>query len=213
MIHRQNHEVACHGLTHTLVYQQTPDEFKSETLQAKQLLEDLIGSPVQGYRAASYSITRRSFWALDVLVEAGFAYDSSIFPVRHDLYGVPNSETRPHRLETSRGSQIVEFPPTTVRMFGTNLPVGGGGYFRLYPYWLTRYLLSRLNRKRGESFVFYVHPWEIDADQPRVDVGWRSRFRHYSNLDKTEERLRQLLKDFKFTTVRTVLQGLGLLRS
>jgi polysaccharide deacetylase family protein (PEP-CTERM system associated) len=210
-IHQRGHEVASHGLSHTLIYEQTPEEFESETIKSKQILEQLIGAPVWGYRAASYSITKQSLWALDIIVAAGFRYDSSIFPVRHDLYGIPDSRPTPHTLRTGSGAEIVEFPPTTIRLFGNNFPVGGGGYFRLYPYWLTRYLLNRINVADNASFIFYLHPWEIDPDQPRVQASLVSRFRHYLNLHRTEMRLGMLLRDFRFGTVTDVLKSAGFL--
>ena len=208
-IQRRGHEVACHGYSHKLVYEQTPEEFRAETLRSKGLLEDIIGQPVDGYRAASYSITARSRWALDILVEAGFVYDSSIFPVRHDLYGMPGAERFPHRLETDKGASIVEFPPSTARVLGQNLPAAGGGYFRLYPYSLSRWLINRVNESEGQPAVFYLHPWEVDPEQPRVQAGWKSRFRHYNNLHKCEQRLRRLLGEFRFGTVREVLETRG----
>ena len=208
-IQRRGHEVACHGYSHKLVYEQTPEEFRAETLRSKGLLEDIIGQPVDGYRAASHSITARSRWALDILVEAGFVYDSSIFPVRHDLYGMPGAERFPHRLETDKGASIVEFPPSTARVLGQNLPAAGGGYFRLYPYSLSRWLINRVNESEGQPAVFYLHPWEVDPEQPRVQAGWKSRFRHYNNLHKCEQRLRRLLGEFRFGTVREVLETRG----
>lgn len=209
-IAQRGHEVACHGYSHQLVYNQKPDVFREETLRSKALLEDIIAEPVYGYRAASYSITNRSLWALDTLAEAGFEYDSSIFPVRHDRYGIPDAPEEPHQLTTPNGSSLIEFPLSTAHVLGYRLPVAGGGYFRLYPYWLTRMGLSQVNR-RGMPFIFYLHPWEVDPDQPRVEAGWLSRFRHYNNLDKCESRLRQLVQDFEFTTAREVLSGRGLL--
>ncbi|NGX17080.1 XrtA system polysaccharide deacetylase [Wenzhouxiangella sp. XN24] len=206
-IERRGHEVACHGYSHQLVYQQTPAEFREETLRSKQLLEDITGAAVIGYRAASYSITAKSRWALDILVEAGFAYDSSIFPVRHDLYGMPGAQRFPHVLETDAGASIVEFPPSTARVLGQNVPAAGGGYFRLYPYSLSRWLIRRINQDERQPTVFYLHPWEVDPDQPRVNASWRSRFRHYNNLDRCEERLRRLLNDFEMTTCIQVLKA------
>jgi polysaccharide deacetylase family protein (PEP-CTERM system associated) len=166
--------------------------------------------PVVGYRAASYSVTAASRWAMDIIAEAGFRYDSSIVPVHHDLYGMPAADAAPHRLVTERGSSIVEFPPTTYAVLGRRIPVAGGGYFRLYPYGLTRFFLGRINRVERRPFIFYLHPWEIDPGQPRVRSNWRSRFRHYTNLDKTEGRLRRLLSDFEFDTVHNVIRRLGL---
>ncbi len=207
----QGHEIACHGFSHRLVYDQPPEEFREETLRSKTVLEDLTGSAVLGYRAASYSIVRRSLWALDVLVELGFAYDSSIFPVRHDRYGIPDAERMPHRLATPGGRTIVEWPLATARVFGARLPVSGGGYFRLLPYWLTRWGLNSINRREGRPFIFYLHPWEIDPGQPRVSASRLSRFRHYTNLHKCEDRLRRLLREFRFGTARDGLASLGLL--
>jgi polysaccharide deacetylase family protein (PEP-CTERM system associated) len=210
-IHRRGHEVACHGYSHKLVYEQSPEEFREETIRSKDILEDLIGQPVDGYRAASYSITPKSRWALDILVEAGFAYDSSVFPVRHDLYGMPGAQRFPHVLKTDGGASLVEFPPSTAQVFGQSVPAAGGGYFRLYPYAVSRWLIRRVNNGEGKPAVFYLHPWEIDTEQPRIETHWRSRFRHYNNLDKCEDRLRRLLGDFHMTTCREVLSAQGLL--
>lgn len=208
-IHGRGHEVACHGHSHRLIYTQTPEEFREETFRSKAVLEDLIAESVNGYRAASYSITSRSLWAVETLVEAGFEYDSSIVRTRHDLYGIPNALAVPYELITEDGETILEFPPTTYNFLGYDVPVGGGGYFRLYPYGLTRALLRRASAAQRSPFIFYLHPWEIDPDQPRVNTKLRSRFRHYLNLDKTETRLRRLLRDFDFATVREVLEPLG----
>jgi len=207
------HEVACHGYSHQLIYRQSPEVFAEETRRAKILLEDLTGLPVIGYRAASFSITPRSRWALDTLIELGFAYDSSIFPVRHDRYGMPGAARAPGFVQAPSGGRIAEFPMSTAR-FGTfRVPVSGGGYFRLLPYWLTHRGLRSINEREGMPFTFYLHPWEIDVEQPRVKVGLLSRFRHYTNLHKCEGRLRQLLADFRFSTMSKVLKGRGLLSS
>lgn len=204
------HEIACHGYSHRLVYEQTPAAFREETLRSKALLEDQAQVPVLGYRAASYSITRRSLWALDTLVETGFVYDSSIFPVRHDLYGIPDAPRAPHLIPRESGA-LIEFPPSTVQLPGTRLPVAGGGYFRIFPYGVTRWAVRRINRE-GLPFIFYLHPWEVDPAQPRVRVGWRSRFRHYTNLDQSEARLRRLVGEFRFASAREVLAAQGWLR-
>ena len=204
------HEVACHGYSHRLVYEQSPAEFRAETLRAKALLEDQAGQAVVGYRAASYSVTAASLWALDILAEAGFGYDSSIFPVRHDRYGIPGFERWPHVLRTPAGHPLVEFPLTTWRIAGVDVPIAGGGYFRLYPYALTRAGLGAVNRRDGQAFVFYLHPWEIDPGQPRVRASRLSTFRHYNNLDRCEARLERLLGDFAFDRVDRVLAGRGL---
>jgi polysaccharide deacetylase family protein (PEP-CTERM system associated) len=205
-IHAAGHEIACHGLTHELVYRQTPAVFREETQQSKAMLEDLIGVPVDGYRAASYSITRESLWALDILCELGFRYDSSIFPIAHDRYGIPGASTRPGKIVTPSGASIVEFPLSTKQLFGMRVPVAGGGYFRLLPYWFTRWALASVNERDSMPFVFYLHPWEVDPEQPRFNASWFSRFRHYNNLDVCEARLRSLLADFRFSTMRDVLR-------
>lgn len=198
------HEIACHGYSHQLIYNQSRDIFREETIRSKSILEDLVQRPVLGYRAASYSITDSSRWALDILIEAGFIYDSSIFPVRHDRYGIPDATEYPHTLETLSGDSIVEFPLSTASIFGVKLPVAGGGYFRLYPYSVTKAGLLQVNRS-NYPFIFYLHPWEIDPEQPRINTSLLSRFRHYNNLDKCEARLQRLLADFEFCTVFEVL--------
>lgn len=204
------HEIACHGYSHELVYRQSPETFREETRRAKALLEDCAQTDVLGYRAASYSITPKSRWALDILCEEGFHYDSSIFPIRHDIYGMELDELGPHRLTTDNGNSIVEFPISVVNLMGANMPASGGGYFRLYPYALSKYALTRVNRER--PFVFYLHPWEVDPDQPRFDVSWKSRFRHYNNLGKCHGRLSRLLDDFSFTTIRDVIHAMDLFK-
>jgi len=206
----QGHEVASHGYSHQLIYNQTPDVFKEETRRSKVILEDILGAPVTGYRAASYSITNQSRWALDILAEQGFTWDSSIFPVHHDRYGMPGTPRWPHRLTTDKGYELAEFPLSTFKLPGYTLPIAGGGYFRLFPYWFSRYGLGSINRQ-GRPFVFYLHPWEVDPDQPRLDVKWFSRFRHYNNLDVCEQRLARLLSDFRFTTMSQVLESEGVL--
>jgi polysaccharide deacetylase family protein (PEP-CTERM system associated) len=210
-IHDRGHEVASHGMSHLLVYNQTPQEFASETIESKKLLEDITGAPVLGYRASTYSITRRSLWALDILHEAGFLYDSSIFPIRHDMYGIPDAPREPGHIDTPKGASIVEFPMSTAPMFGFTLPVSGGGYFRLLPYWLTNAGLRKLNDRMDRPFIFYLHPWEVDPAQPRVQTGFKSRLRHYTNLDRTEGRLKRLIGEFRFAPVRDVLRGRNLL--
>jgi polysaccharide deacetylase family protein (PEP-CTERM system associated) len=207
------HEVACHGYSHELIYRQTPAVFLEETRRAKSLLEDLTGLPVTGYRAASFSITPRSRWALDTLIELGFAYDSSIFPVRHDRYGMPGAAREPGFVHAPSGARIAEFPMSTAKFGSMRIPVSGGGYFRLLPYWLTSGGLRSINERENMPFTFYLHPWEIDVDQPRVRVKLLSRFRHYTNISKCEARLHRLLGDFRFTTMSKVLKARGLLSS
>jgi len=203
-IQKAGHEIASHGYSHQLVYNQTPDVFRDETRRSKQILEDITGEPVTGYRAASYSITAQSRWALDILCEEGFTWDSSIFPVHHDRYGMPGTPHEPYRLEAPGGGTLIEFPLSTCPVGNYRLPIAGGGYFRLYPYWLSRWGLGKINRA-GQSFIFYLHPWEIDTGQPRLDVKALSRFRHYNNLDKCMGRLERLLGDFRFGSVSEVL--------
>ena len=198
------HEIASHGYAHRLIYDQTPSAFRDDVRRAKRLLEDAGGRKVVGYRAPSYSITPRSLWALDVLLEEGYQYDSSIFPIRHDRYGIPVSERKPYFIERSRGT-LVEVPGSTTRVGPLNLPVAGGGYFRILPYWWTRWGIARVNEREGRPAIFYLHPWEIDPEQPRLQAGRLSRFRHYRNLEDTEARLRQLLTDFKFDAMEAVV--------
>jgi polysaccharide deacetylase family protein (PEP-CTERM system associated) len=194
------HEIASHGYSHQLIYEQSPAVFREETHRSRAILEDLAQRPVTSYRAASYSITPESLWALDILYDEGFRTDSSIFPIRHDRYGLTGGPHDPHYLALPGGGRLLEFPISTVRALGITLPVSGGGYFRLYPYGLSRSLARRLNGA-GRPFVFYLHPWEIDPDQPRIDASALSRFRHYNNLAKTRPRLERLLNDFRFGTV------------
>jgi len=208
-IYKRGHEVACHGYSHQLIYNQSRSEFKEETLRAKQILEEITGSAVIGYRAASYSITKNSLWALEILAESGFKYDSSIFPIVHDRYGIPTAPREPHIIKMKNELSIIEFPLSTYKILGMRLPVSGGGYFRLYPYQFTRHALKTINRQNN-LFVFYLHPWEIDPQQPKIRASRLSRFRHYKNLEKCESRLRQLLKDFKFTTMKSLLDELFL---
>ena len=205
------HEVACHGQSHELVYRQAPAVFREETLRSKARLEELTGLPVRGYRAASYSITRESLWALDVILDAGFEYDSSVFPIRHDVYGLPGARLRPGRIAAPSGRTLVEFPLSVAEVLGLRLPVAGGGYFRLLPYAVTRAGLRRVNRKAQSPFVFYLHPWEVDPGQPRIAAPLKSRLRHYTNLDVCEARLVRLLSEFRFGRMDRVLAELDLL--
>jgi len=206
----RGHEIACHGYSHRLIYEQTPDDFRAETTKAKSILEDLIDDPVLGYRAATYSITEKSLWALDILWDAGFTYDSSIFPILHDRYGIPTAPTEPHRLETPNGKSIIEFPLSTLSLTRLKLPVAGGGYFRLYPYVFSRWALKRINQG-GQPFIFYLHPWELDPNQPHVNASSMNTFRHYNNLRKFQPRLRRLLSDFQFDRTDNALKRLDLL--
>jgi polysaccharide deacetylase family protein (PEP-CTERM system associated) len=200
----RGHEIACHGFSHQLIYGQSQQAFTEETHRAKALLEDQAQVPVHGYRAASFSITAESRWALDVLADCGFAYDSSMYPVRHDLYGTAVASRGPHRIVTPNGKPLIEFPMSARSIMGMTVPASGGGYFRLYPYALSAYLLRAVNAD-AEPFVFYMHPWEIDPGQPRIRASLKSRIRHYVNLDRCEAKLRILLRDFRFTSMAQVL--------
>jgi polysaccharide deacetylase family protein (PEP-CTERM system associated) len=204
-IHRAGHEIGSHSYWHRLIYTLTPDEFRNDLRLSKSVLEDIIGEPVRAYRAPSFSITRRSLWALDILAEEGFTCDSSIYPIYHDRYGIPNAQRRLHQIETPSGP-LWEFPPSVVRLGRMNLPVSGGGYFRLYPLTWTTRSLRRINR-RQQPFMFYIHPWEIDPDQPRLQAGSRlSRARHYVNLGRTEHKLSRLLTQFRFSRMADCIQ-------
>jgi polysaccharide deacetylase family protein (PEP-CTERM system associated) len=201
-IHQQGHEIASHGYSHQLIYKQDPKVFREETAKSKQILEDLIQQPITGYRAASYSITRNSLWALETLAELGFTWDSSIFPTRHDNYGIPGSPEEPYKIGTRQGKILTEFPLTTAKVLGQSIPAAGGGYFRQYPYFVSRWLFEIASLNQTKPQIFYLHPWEIDPDQPRVpNASWFSNFRHYTNLHRCLPRLERMLTDFKFGTI------------
>jgi polysaccharide deacetylase family protein (PEP-CTERM system associated) len=203
-IDKGGHELASHGYAHGLVYAASADDFRSDIRRARTAIESAAGVRVTGYRAPSYSITRKSLWALDVLIEEGYSYDASIYPIHHDRYGIPGWRRHPHRIDGAAGS-IWELPGSTVTCAGLNLPIGGGGYFRLLPYGWTASGIRRLNRVEGQPAIFYLHPWEFDPDQPRMPSGPLTSFRHYRNLDKTEDRLRRLLSEFRFGRIRDLL--------
>ncbi len=194
------HELAAHGYRHRLVYSLDPQEFRRDLRQSIDLIEQAGGQKIIGHRAPSFSITEKSLWALDIMQEEGVRYDSSVFPVRHPRYGIPDAPRAPYEIRPG----FWEFPMATFTVGATKIPVAGGAYFRLYPYPVTRWGLRRINRE-GKPLVMYLHPWEFDPQQPRFDVSLNVRLRHYSNLDKTERRLRRLCQDFQFTTVRDVL--------
>jgi polysaccharide deacetylase family protein (PEP-CTERM system associated) len=192
----QGHDVGCHSYMHRKIYDLTPDEFRRDTAKAKDVLEDITGRKINCYRAPSYSITKKSLWALDILEELGFEYDSSIFPIHHDNYGIPDA---PRFRYKQPDHNLIEYPISTAKILGRNIPVAGGGYFRLFPYWFTKMLLRKINLQEKEPFIFYLHPWEVDPDQPRMTKAkLLSKFRHYNNLKKTETRLENLLNDFNF---------------
>ncbi len=202
-IRSAGHEIGCHSYAHRLVYEQTPQEFRADLRRGLDVLEDTLGERIRAYRAPSFSITSRSLWALDVLAEEGITLDSSIYPTHHDRYGIPGTPLEPHPISLPAGT-LWEFPPPVYRLLGYPLPVGGGGYFRLYPYALTRHALKRINAG-GRPFAIYLHPWEVDPDQPRFRPGLLRGFRHYVNLERTEERLVRLLQDFPFGTLSEAL--------
>ena len=190
------HEIGCHSYWHRKVYDLTPEEFREDTLKAKTILEKISNRKITSYRAPSYSITQKSLWAFDILKELGFTTDSSIFPIMHDIYGLPGSPRFHYKLNPQ---QIDEYPISTAVFFGKKIPVAGGGYFRLYPYWFTKFALKRINKIEKQPFVFYLHPWEIDNGQPRFkQARLLSKFRHYNNLGRTMNRLERLLDDFEF---------------
>ncbi len=249
-IQAAGHDIGCHSFAHRLIYRLTPSQFRSDLRRATTILEDLTGRPVTAFRAPSFSITPDSLWALEILIEEGYRYDSSIFPIYHDKYGIPGSPRFPYtirfgteeelsvegpesRARAGRGASLCdvvpweascrlaldpglstpdacdclrEFPPAVARLFGHNLPVAGGGYFRLYPARLTLRLLAQINRRDRRPFMFYLHPWELDPDQPRLPCSLRSRFRHYQNLDSTERKLHRLLSTFCFGPLSQSLQ-------
>lgn len=194
-----------------MLHRMTRGEFAQDTARAKAILEDVTGTPVVGYRAPTFSITRETWWGLEVLAELGFRYDSSVFPILHDRYGVPDAPRFPHRVRLGDGAEITEFPPSTVTVLGRRLPVAGGGYFRLYPYALTRAAIRSLNTRAGQPAMVYLHPWEIDPEQPPLPSGRLARLRHRLNLRRTEPRLRRLLRDFAFLPAAEILALTGLL--
>lgn len=202
----RGHELASHSYEHRLVYEMSPDEFRQDLRRAKRALEDAAGVPVYGFRAPSYSITGRSMWALDILLEEGFRYDASIFPVWHDRYGIPTAPRHAHVMQLARG-RLVEAPPSTVRWCGMNLPVGGGGYTRQLPYAWTAWGMTHIHAREQLPAIFYLHPWEIDPEQPRIDLPLLARVRHYRNLHKTESRLRRLVREYRFAPLATVLDA------
>lgn len=199
----RGHELASHGYHHQLVYTLTREQFRDDVRRAKAAIEDAAGCRVRGYRAPSFSIVGSSLWALDVLIEEGHAYDASVFPIHHDRYGIPDAPRRAHVIKRGAGA-IVEVPASTVRLGGTNLPIAGGGYFRVLPYAFTRWGISRVNAA-GDPVVFYIHPWEIDPAQPRLPVSRLAGLRHYANLDDTLPRLERMLRDFAFDTITAAL--------
>ena len=251
-IHSQGHEIASHGYDHRVITSMSHEEFREDVRRTKAILEDLIGEEILGYRAPSYSITRRTLWTLKILAEEGYIYDSSIFPIHHDRYGIPDAprlpfcidlngddilsqfknpqyfsvigryaQNRGKALDTSKQKSVYpgalssvtndyffEFPISTFRIFGYNLPIGGGGYFRFFPLWFTLWTMRRLISKCDRPLVFYIHPWEIDPKQPRVyGLSLKSRIRHYSNIRKAEGRLKKVLREIPFSSFCEIIEG------
>ena len=206
-IQKAGHEIGCHSHWHRLVYSLTPDEFRSDLIQSRNVLEDITGDAVQLYRAPSFSITRQSLWALEILADEGFTCDSSIYPVYHDRYGIPDADIAPHRVVTGDLS-IDEFPGSVFQLGRMRLAISGGGYFRLYPRRFTDFCFSRVNRQSRLPFMFYIHPWEVDPDQPRLPGPLMSRFRHYQNLATTERKLDWLLPRFRFGSMSESLESM-----
>lgn len=200
---KDGHELACHGYEHTRVTEQTPAQFREDVSRTKNILEALSGMEVKGYRAASYSIGVKNLWALDVLQEVGFKYSSSIYPVKHDLYGMPDSPRFIYDPLDNR--DFKEIPITTVRLGSKNLPCGGGGFFRFYPYAFSKWAFNHVNKKEKQAGIFYFHPWEIDPEQPRQNgLTLKTRTRHYLNLHRMESRIMKLLQDFNWDTMENV---------
>jgi len=207
-IQSRGHEIACHGYGHQLIYQIGPQAFREDISRAKGILEGITGVAVKGYRAPTYSITSKSLWAFDALIEEGFSYDSSVFPVYHDTYGMPDAPRFPYTVQREGGT-IREFPLSTLPLklagLSYQLPIAGGGYLRLLPVALIKWGIERINLIEGKPAVLYLHPWEVDPGQPRVKAGWKSSFRHYNNLSRTESKLRYLLKGLSYGTMEQVL--------
>ena len=199
----EGHELACHGYSHIRASAQTPKEFYNDVKKAKTVIENIAGRTLEGYRAPSYSISQNNLWALDILDDLGFKYSSSIYPVKHDLYGMPNAPRFTFKPNKTR--QLIEIPISTVQIAGNNYPCGGGGFFRLFPYSISRWAINRVNNSDKKACIFYFHPWEIDPEQPRVNgIDLRTRIRHYLNLNRTELRLNKLLTDFQWDTIENI---------
>lgn len=201
----RGHELACHSYWHRTVYSLTPEEFRKDTRQAKNAIEDAAGVPVNGYRAPSWSITKSCLWALDILAEEGFAYDSSIYPIHHDLYGVPGAQRFPYTHACANGLELREFPPATLRFLGTNFPAAGGGYLRIFPSAFTELAFHTFENNYRERVVVYLHPWELDPEQPRIHGSLKSRLRHYTNLGRMQAKMDKVLRQHTFQPFRDVM--------
>jgi polysaccharide deacetylase family protein (PEP-CTERM system associated) len=201
------HEVGCHSFWHRRLWRLTPEEFREDTRRALDVVQQACGRKVVGYRAPTFSLVRKSLWAVEILAEEGFLYDSSVFPVRHDLYGMPEAPRFPFCWKLASGTTLFEIPMTTVRILGWNFPLGGGGYLRILPMWYTRWGLAHLRNREREGAVVYFHPWELDPDQPRLEGRWRSRLRQYVNLRSMEKRLSELLAHTTFVPMHEFLRA------
>ena len=199
-IQAAGHDIGSHGYAHQTIYKQTPDEFAEDLQRSLDIIQGITGVKVLGYRAPSFSVTKRSLWAVEIMQSLGLMYDSSVFPILHDIYGIPDAPRHPYQIVQG----LWEFPMTTVRVFGKNVPLGGGGYLRIFPYWLTRWGIRQVNCT-GQPAIVYLHPWELDPAHPRIKTSPLDRFRHYVNLDKTEGRLIALCEDFNFTSLKGLL--------
>jgi len=203
-IAERGHEIACHSLEHRLVYSMSRGDFHEDTRRAVCLLEDAAGKAVRGYRAPSFSITAESLWAFEILAELGFTYDSSIFPVRHINYGMPDAPRKPYLIRTTAGV-LIEFPMPTLEIAGRRSPLAGGAYLRLLPYWYTQWGIRFLNEHEHHPVCVYVHPWELDPEQPRMEGNLTSRLRHYIGLRSTQKKITKLLRDFEFCPLGSVV--------
>jgi len=202
----EGHEIAAHGWSHVRIYQQSQEEFEAELKRSKDLLEKITGKPVLGHRAACFSIVKsNSEWVIDALIKNGIMYDSSIYPIEHDRYGIPGSPRFPYVLREENGRKLLEFPPSTWRFLGVNIPMGGGGYLKLYPYFLTRYFIAKLNQS-GRPAMVYLHPAEFDADQPRIKMDMINKQRQHLGVENNFKKFKQLLEDFRFAPVKDVLE-------
>ena len=213
LIVEAGHEIGCHGSAHQRLHRQTPEQFRRDIRDARQCLMDYAQQPVCSYRAPSFSIVRETLWAFDILSEEGFSLDSSVFPIRHDMYGIPDAERFPYWQHTPQGNCLFEFPPSSIRLWNNNWGVGGGGYLRFAPYSFTRWALRHINEQEHQPAMVYFHPWEIDPQQPRIPAGLRSRLRHYTNLSTMEHKIERLLQDFRFTTISEVCDQLQVYQS